>query len=691
MSKFFHELMRRDVIKVAAIYLVVAWLLVQVTIAVAPALLLPEWTDTLVILLLALGLPVALVLAWAYDLSPKGITPAAEEEIAGPPVAAIGAAVAAEDVPFLPPERSIAVLPFVNMSNDPDQEYFSDGISEELLNGLAKIGSFRVAARTSSFAYKGKVQDISAIAKALNVGHVLEGSVRKASGKVRITAQLIETDSGYHLWSETYDRALEDVFAIQDEISAAIVNALREHILGEMPKLALTQKTDLEAFELTLKGRRLVDLRGGPNIEEGKVLLERAYAVAPEYIPALTGLAEANLLLSNPAAGFGDIPKEIGSARAKELLDKAIVINPRSAEVHSTLAQYYNQNNDVTTASKHVDLALQANPNYAPTYGRQFFSRVFMGNPHLNAISSIRRALELDPTAISSLFNLAFQLGDRLNKVEGDRVAQIARDTDEREGVTGMIMADAANHRGDIATALHLVREGLLLKDPSNNFGGIAEESRGILWDHLPNQTIDSSVIVGAYLCGKDKAAILARCDHFAGRDYANYSGLPVFRALADGWGNNPDRAKELLEANFKVDGWGPIFMLNLVAVVPPLLAHLRRKSGDEAGAQLVIAKLKEYYSVEDRHPDGHHMTFDLLGAAIAMLDGDKERAFTQLQKQFDRVWYVVTSIRADPLYEPLHDDPRFAALNAAVDERVKQELAKVNEMGLLPYESWLE
>jgi len=690
MKKLFHELRRRDVFKVGAIYLVVAWLLVQVSATVAPTLLLPEWTNGLVILLLGLGFPIALILAWAYDISPEGVvlTQPEDPDIDGPSLQSMS--VATDDVPFLPPERSIAVLPFVNMSNDPDQEYFSDGISEELLNGLAKIGAFRVAARTSSFAYKGKDQDISEIGKALNVGHILEGSVRKAAGKVRITAQLIVTETGFHLWSDTYDRALDDIFAIQDEISAAIVNALREHILGEAPTLALTQKTDVHAFELYLQGRQLIDLRGGPNIEKSKLLFEQALAIAPDYMPALTGLAEAYLLLSNKSAGFGDIPRDVGLKKAKELLDKAVVIGPRAAEVHSTWAQYYNQTNDVATAAEHVELALQANPNYAHAYSRQHFSRVYMGNPHLNSIASLRRALELDPVSIPTLFNLAYRMGDRLNSAEVQRITNIVSDVDDRKTVVLMLKADSANHRGDIAEALDVAHGATLVNEPGSNFAGIIHESLGILREEVPDQVIDSSVIIGAYLCGKDKDTVLARCKHFADQEDSDYAGIAVFQTLLDAWGGDESQAKSLLESNFKVDGWGPLFMLDLVAVVPPTLAHLRRKAGDEAGAQLVIAKLKEYYRIEDQHPDGHHMTFDLLGAAIAMLEGNKDLAFERLEKQLTRVWYVLNTVRANPLYEPLYDDPRYDALNAAVDARFEQELAKVQEKGLLPYEAWL-
>jgi len=257
-SNIFQELKRRNVFRVGVAYIVIAWLIIQVIETVSEPLSLPEWSEAFFIVALLAGLPLALFFAWVFELTPDGLKKtkdvSTEESVTATTgkklnyaiitvlvlslayflwerqglveqaeqTAAIGGD--ASEVTY----ASIAVLPFVNMSADPDQEYFSDGISEELLNLLAKIPNLHVPARTSSFRFKGKNLDINEIAKQLNVKHILEGSVRRADVRIRVTAQLIEAETGYHLWSETYDRELDDIFAIQDDIAAAIVAALSD-------------------------------------------------------------------------------------------------------------------------------------------------------------------------------------------------------------------------------------------------------------------------------------------------------------------------------------------------------------------------------------------------------------------------------------------------------------------------------
>ena len=227
----FSELKRRHVFKVGSAYVVIAFVLAQVADLVLPTFNAPSWVTPTIFFILGLGFPVAVVLAWAFELTPSGIKlDANAQSIPTLPEPKLQEKDNTSDT--VPPEASIAVLPFVNLSSDSEQEYFSDGISEELLNLLAKVSQMHVTARTSSFQFKGKNLNISEIGKMLGVSHVLEGSVRKSGDRVRITAQLIEVATGFHKWSETYDRTLHDIFAIQDEISAAIVVALKELILG---------------------------------------------------------------------------------------------------------------------------------------------------------------------------------------------------------------------------------------------------------------------------------------------------------------------------------------------------------------------------------------------------------------------------------------------------------------------------
>ena len=271
---FFTELKRRNVLRFAGLYLVGAWLTVQVASTVLPMFGAPDWLPRTIVILLAIGFLPALILSWIFELTPEGLKRDEDvrpEESIAPQTArrmdrmiivvlVLALGYFAFDKFVLAPRRggtpaesssstnskSIAVLPFVNMSSDKEQEYFSDGLSEELLNQLAQIPQLRVIARTSSFSFKGKEVDVSTIAHALNVAHVLEGSVRKSANTLRVTAQLIRTSDSSHLWSQTYDRDRTDIFKVQDEIAADVVAALKVKLLPtqELPKVPRTNNPE---------------------------------------------------------------------------------------------------------------------------------------------------------------------------------------------------------------------------------------------------------------------------------------------------------------------------------------------------------------------------------------------------------------------------------------------------------------
>jgi adenylate cyclase len=315
---FIAELRRRNVLRVGAAYLAVAWLLIQVAQAVFPAFGLGATTVRVVIVVLAIGLLPVLVFAWAFEITPEGlkresevdrnqsITPqtgkkldrlimvilalalgyfAVDKFVLAPKreQAATEAARAegrTESVVKSYGEKSIAVLPFIDMSAKKDQEYFSDGISEELLNLLAKIPELRVISRSSAFSYKGKDVKLAQVAQELNVAHILEGSVRKAGNKVRITAQLIDARSDTHLWSETYDRPLDDIFAVQDEIAAMVVAQLKVKLLGGTPK---AKSTDPAAYALYLQGRQSNRQNTAEGYRRSIQLYKQALAIDPAY------------------------------------------------------------------------------------------------------------------------------------------------------------------------------------------------------------------------------------------------------------------------------------------------------------------------------------------------------------------------------------------------------------------------
>ena len=322
------ELRRRNVFRVGAAYAIVAWLLVQVADLLFPVFGAPDWALRIFVIVLLLGFPLALLGAWVFELTPEGVK--REKDIdrsatitrstgrrldrviivalvialgyfiwerqariePAEPVAQPGAETLAPAAEPAPNKRSIAVLPFVNMSADPENEYFADGLSEELLNQLAQVPDLQVAGRTSSFSFKGRNEDLRIIGDMLDVAHVLEGSVRRQGNKVRVTAQLIRVDDGFHLWSNTYDRDMDDVFVIQDDIASNVAGALKI-ILDEesWQRMQEAGVRNVDAFIEFQKGRELFDLAHGGNelmatLERGIVHFDRAIELFPEFAAA---------------------------------------------------------------------------------------------------------------------------------------------------------------------------------------------------------------------------------------------------------------------------------------------------------------------------------------------------------------------------------------------------------------------
>ena len=370
---FLAELKRRRVIRVLVLYAVVGWIVIEVASVVLPALHLPPWALTLVTVLVALGFPIALALAWAVDVGPGGIhrtLPAAirrapvDDDAPAPPAPSLQAAPAAAEarVASTPGEarHTIAVLPFVNMSGDAENEYFSDGIAEEILNLLTKLPQLKVSSRTSSFAYKGKDIQIPTVVRELGVDTVLEGSVRRSGNHVRITAQLIDTDSDSHLWSETYDRELKDVFAIQDDIARSIAEALQV-ALGPRERRALQNvaTADPQAYDFYLRGRKYLHAFTRRDFRSAISMFERAIELDPRYALAYAGMSDAYSMLYRYAEAT---PRnmELGEAASQ----RAIELDPDSAEAHLARGNaLLHTTQQFAEAAKQFETALLINPN----------------------------------------------------------------------------------------------------------------------------------------------------------------------------------------------------------------------------------------------------------------------------------------------------------------------------------------
>ena len=357
-SRFLGELHRRKVLRVAASYAIVAWLLLQVAEVTFEPLHVPDWVMTMVVLLAIIGFPIALVLAWAFDLTPDGIEKDGEDAAADPE------AVSA-------PHPSIAVLSFDDMSPEQDQEYFCDGIAEEILNRLAHIDKLGVAARTSSFRFKGQNVDIGAIARELNVSTILEGSVRKTGNRLRVTTQLINASDGYHLWSESYDRELEDVFEIQEEIAASVAAALKLTLVASSSQDYGTD--NVEAYEYYLKGLYFFHRWGPTNVRYGVEMFAKAVAADPGYALAWAALADSYAMICM----YWDASRANldGADRASR---KALSLAPDLADTHVSRGLSFTVRREHEAAAAEFDTALKLNPDLFEAsyfYGRICFQQ----------------------------------------------------------------------------------------------------------------------------------------------------------------------------------------------------------------------------------------------------------------------------------------------------------------------------
>ena len=350
-KKFFVELQRRNVYKVAVAYGVVSWLLIQIATQVFPIFEIPNWASRMVVFLLLLGFPVALVLAWAYELTPEGLqrTDAIDPKessarstgrtldfiIIGVLLAVI-AVIAfqhyrAARLPSVAgaPEKSIAILPFLDLSQTKDQEYFSDGITEQIIDSLAHVHGLFVVARTTAFAFKNKNMDIREVGRQLGVNHVLEGSVRHGTGKVRVVAQLIDVVNGFHLWSETYDSTERDLLSLQSDVARKVANALQIELhLAETTQLAKPLTQDPEAYDLYLRGRYLLNKRTVDSAQKARELFEEAILKDPRFALGHAGIADAYILLSK----MGAIPPAEASTRAWFEVSSALALDENLAE-----------------------------------------------------------------------------------------------------------------------------------------------------------------------------------------------------------------------------------------------------------------------------------------------------------------------------------------------------------------------
>jgi len=723
----FAELKRRNVFRVGLAYLVASWLLMQMVDVLAPVFALPDWAPKLIFLMLTVGFIPAIIFSWVFEMTPEGIkretevdrgnsiTPVTAKKLDMVTIGLLVAAIAAVALDRFMPEqaamntspdsissaasgdsgaeanqamdstlvsespekpekptvsnKSIAVLPFVNMSDDSSNEYFSDGISEEILNALAKIKDLKVAGRTSSFAFKGKNQDLRQIGAALSVAHILEGSVRKAGNRVRITAQLIKVADGYHVWSENYDRELDDIFAIQDEISAAILQQLKAHLIGEQS--TAVSRTDSKAYELYLLASQRIYERNQASLQMASDLLNQAIAIDPGYAPAFAQLGIASYLLSD--ANYGELPAAEADIKAKTYFDKALQLDPNQAEAMAGLGVYYSVslldfdsgirwlekaltiNPNLTNASLWLSTALnqignmrgslgimeasyQRDPLHQPTFNNLAVAYAIMGNPEKARamLLDLERFLPGDVSLIGSLGKVENMAG---NWAEGDRLLTRALELEPLNFVDRIWLSNAA---------LETQQYERLAEIGTDRLKAIALNQLG---------RVEEGLILGAEWVEKGNNPnryfqMLVQNGRF--RELVSFleSRWPDLDALEKHF---PDR-----------QGFGA-FLLGSVAHAYSRLGEVEKF--DDAMARYQ-ASLEWQVS---QGADNWAVTFSR--AHFAMLSGDREAAVSLLEKAYGQgLVQTVPLTMEHSVFAPLRGEPRFETVLSKMHDRLNEQ-----------------
>lgn len=425
---FFAELKRRNVYKVAVAYGVVGWLVVQIATQVFPFFDIPNWAVRLVVLATIVGFPIALIIAWAFELTPSGLkrTESADD---GPKasrprgwlyVVLVGAFLSValfflgrftvQTTPAVTADvsdKSIAVLPFDNLSHDPENAYFAEGVQDEILTRLAKIAELKVISRTSTQRFKSAPGDLRQIAQQLGVTNILEGSVQKSADQVRVNVQLINATTDAHLWADTYDRKLTDIFAVESEIAKAVVEILQAKLTGSAEHVLASRPTqNPEAHQLYLKGRYFWNKRTAANLRKAIEYFEQATEKDPNYALAYSGLADAHSLLPTYAATApkDDIPQALAAAR------KAVALDETLSEAHTSLAYALYTNIEILASLPVFRRAIELNPNYATAH--QWYGEALMSSGQTEqGLAESRRAQELDPLSVIINANFGAALG----------------------------------------------------------------------------------------------------------------------------------------------------------------------------------------------------------------------------------------------------------------------------------------
>ena len=699
------ELKRRNVLRMAVLYVLAAWVIMQVAEVVIALASLPAWAGSLVLTVLAIGFPIALVLSWFYEITPEGL--ALEKDVASKDsitritgrrmdfivIALLAAAVILFAVhtwwPIAPTDKSVAVLAFENMSGDPEQEYFSDGISEELLNTLAKIDDLRVISRSSSFSFKGKEIDVTTIAKELNVAHVLDGSVRKMGDSVRITAQLVDASTDSHLWSETFDRELttENIFAIQSDIAAAIAGKLRTTLSRQdQVNLRNVPTSSLEAYQSYWLGKQRMFSRASTSLEQAIEYFEQATNIDPEFALAYVGLADTYMLLGDYAGMSLNEMLE----NAEPAIRKALTLDDELAEAYVARGAIRAKVGDYAAAIDAFQRAIELDPSYSKAY--HWYGDVLL--THLQqpdaALPLLQRAYALDPVSPPLIVTVGQTLVGLGRFEEALEYYQKALEIEPAYASTYYLIGSLhayAYGRLDLGVRWSLESYA---RDPRYIFNlyGLGIYYLALGDDQEAEHWIDQALANGPDKARPNIAAallnyrrgneteVLEATDRLQAIEPGN--SMTLYLLVASGRYRETLRNAAEFFPELACDRDPEISRLNLMPAIHVSLAL--EETGDRECANRLLAKASEQMRAMPRLG---YVGYGFADVEVYSRQNKKEQALTALRQAIDDDWRVFwwTQGERSPHTELIQDDPDFITMMDEIRSEMVAQLERVREV----------
>ncbi|XOV89897.1 MAG: tetratricopeptide repeat protein [Pseudomonadota bacterium] len=715
-SDLFEELKRRRVIRVATLYVVVFWPIIQVVDILSPALALPDAAMRYLVLAFVTGLPIVLIFAWIFDLNKEGLV-VDRGEAEGTGHALIGsraelvviglllvvaagllfvqvrmdntevvATAAPLSAPAAPPaartRNSIAVLPFDTFSNDARDRFFADGLSEELLNVLARLNDLDVAARTSSFSYRDSRKTAQEIGAELGVAYVLEGSVRRndLNDRIRVTAQLIDSHTDTHVWSETYDREFNDVFRIQDEIASSVVDQLKVTLLGnESKNMVAHASANPEAMITFSMGQTELARRTEVSMRDAMRFFKRALDLDPNYVEAWVGLADANTLMCS--YGFGDRKSQL--AAAHEAVQRALDLDPESGKAYASQGLLLSQEGNRADALAAFETALTLNPNYSMAhmwYASELEDREL-------AFTHFEKAYKLDPRSPVAGFNVAQQLINRGQEEKAMEVFARIVEADPYYPRAYELVARISKNRGRFGEALRQYEKAYELEpsamaafqvaDLETTLGNFPAADEWIALakpKEPPERLVNYDILQARRLVMQGDLmgarGVLAKITEQLSSNGGPAAAIAAFTAYMAGefaeaaaiWDRVGMNVQEKVISN-EVD----VGMLN-IARIGAAYSYLQTGQADKAKQQLALA---EDRIREDMARGYHEAEVWYRLATIAAIRGETQMALINLQRAIDEGWADFWLPRVEPAFANLINEPQLASMLAGVETRI--------------------